>query len=110
MPSIAKRVCRGRIMALSDAYSLEGMSAHGDFDMTDIDFDTGLKQLEGIVQKLDGGQLTLEESLKIFEEGIGLVRLLAKKLDEAEKKIEILTQTDDGSVILEDFDPKGTEK
>jgi exodeoxyribonuclease VII small subunit len=75
--------------------------------MTDIDFDSGLKRLEGIVEKLDGGDLTLEESLKVFEEGIGLVRLLAKKLDEAEKKIEILTQAEDGSAVIEDFDPQG---
>jgi exodeoxyribonuclease VII small subunit len=75
--------------------------------MTDIDFDSGLKRLEGIVEKLDGGELTLEESLKVFEEGIGLVRLLAKKLDEAEKKIEILTEGEDGSIVTEDFDPEG---
>ncbi len=75
--------------------------------MDDIDFDSGLRQLEQIVQKLEGGQLTLEESLKVFEEGIALVRLLTKKLDEAEKKIEILTQSDNGSIHIEDFDPKG---
>ncbi len=71
----------------------------------DIDFDSGLKQLEGIVQKLDAGELSLEDSLKVFEEGIELVRLLSGKLDEAEKKIETLTQAEDGSVTLEEFDP-----
>ena len=70
----------------------------------EIDFDSGLKKLEGIVQKLDAGDLSLEDSLKIFEEGIELVRLLAKKLDEAEKRIETLTQAEDGSVTIEEFD------
>jgi len=74
--------------------------------MSEIDFDSGLKKLEGIVQKLDAGDLTLEDSLKTFEEGIELVRLLAKKLDEAEKKIETLTQAEDGSITIEEFDPK----
>lgn len=74
--------------------------------MSEIDFDSGLKKLERIVQKLDAGDLTLEDSLKTFEEGIELVRLLAKKLDEAEKKIETLTQAEDGSITIEEFDPK----
>ena len=73
--------------------------------MSDIDFDSGLKKLEGIVQKLDAGELNLEDSLKIFEEGIELVRLLANKLDEAEKKIETLSQAEDGSITLDEFDP-----
>jgi len=75
-------------------------------DIEDMDFDSGLKKLEGIVQRLDTGELSLEESLKIFEEGIGLVGLLTRKLDEAEKKVETLTQADDGSVVINDFDPK----
>ncbi|MBN2224627.1 MAG: exodeoxyribonuclease VII small subunit [Deltaproteobacteria bacterium] len=73
--------------------------------MGDIDFDSGLKKLEGIVQQLDTGELSLEQSLKIFEEGIDLVGLLTRKLDEAEKKIETLTQTEDGSITIKDFDP-----
>jgi exodeoxyribonuclease VII small subunit len=73
--------------------------------MGDIDFDSGLKKLEGIVQRLDTGELSLEQSLKIFEEGIDLVGLLTRKLDEAEKKIETLTQTEDGSITIKDFDP-----
>jgi exodeoxyribonuclease VII small subunit len=74
--------------------------------MSDIDFDSGLKQLEGIVQRLDAGELSLEESLKVFEEGIDLVGLLTRKLDEAEKKIEMLTQAENGSIAIKDFDPK----
>jgi exodeoxyribonuclease VII small subunit len=79
----------------------------GDSVMDDIDFDSGLRQLEQIVQRLESGDLTLEESLKVFEEGIGLVRHLTRKLDEAEKRIEILTQSEDGSIRIEDFEPKG---
>jgi exodeoxyribonuclease VII small subunit len=79
----------------------------GDSVMDDIDFDSGLRQLEQIVQRLESGDLTLEESLKVFEEGIGLVRHLTRKLDEAEKRIEILTQSEDGSIRIEDFEPRG---
>jgi len=75
-------------------------------NVDDINFDSGLKKLEAIVQRLDTGELSLEESLKVFEEGIGLVNILTKKLDEAEKKIETLTQNEDGSVVISEFDPK----
>jgi len=75
-------------------------------NVVDINFDSGLKKLEAIVQRLDTGELSLEESLKVFEEGIGLVNILTKKLDEAEKKIETLTQNEDGSVVISEFDPK----
>jgi len=75
-------------------------------NVVDINFDSGLKTLEAIVQRLDTGELSLEESLKVFEEGIGLVNILTKKLDEAEKKIETLTQNEDGSVVISEFDPK----
>lgn len=73
-------------------------------DIGDIDFDSGLKKLEGIVTRLDTGELSLEDSLKIFEEGIELVSFLTRKLDEAEKKIETLTQAEDGSITISDLE------
>jgi exodeoxyribonuclease VII small subunit len=55
-------------------------------------FEEALKRLEEIVQKLEGGELSLEESLKLFEEGIEISRTCTKKLSEAEKKVEKLVK------------------
>ena len=55
-------------------------------------FETALKQLEEIVQRLEKGELTLEESLGLYEQGIRLSRLCHAKLEEAEGKIEMLVK------------------
>jgi len=59
-------------------------------------FETSMKRLEDIVAKMEAGELSLDESLKLFEEGIKLSRALAKKLDEAERKVEMLTRDEGG--------------
>lgn len=53
--------------------------------------EASLKKLESIVDKLEGGQLDLEASLALFEEGVSLTKACQKKLGDAEKKIKILT-------------------
>jgi exodeoxyribonuclease VII small subunit len=53
-------------------------------------FEDNLNRLEIIVKKMESGELSLEDSLKTFEEGIKLYRLCAQKLDEAERRVEIL--------------------
>ncbi|MGQ9509207.1 MAG: exodeoxyribonuclease VII small subunit [Thermodesulfobacteriota bacterium] len=53
-------------------------------------FEDALKKLEKIVLRLEEGEIPLEESLKLFEEGIRLSRFCNQKLEEAEKKVEIL--------------------
>ncbi len=53
-------------------------------------FEAALLRLEEIVKELEGGDLTLEESLKIFEEGIRLSGVCSRKLDEAERRVEVL--------------------
>jgi exodeoxyribonuclease VII small subunit len=53
-------------------------------------FDEILNRLRGVVEKLEGGNLSLEDSLKFFEEGIGLCRRGATILDSAERKVEVL--------------------
>lgn len=55
-------------------------------------FESAMKRLEEIVAKLEQGNLPLEESLKIFEEGIELTKFCATKLNEAEKKIKMLVK------------------
>ncbi|MBM4305824.1 MAG: exodeoxyribonuclease VII small subunit [Deltaproteobacteria bacterium] len=74
-------------------------------------FEDALNKLEKIVSRLEEGNISLEESLKLFEEGIRLSRFCNQKLDEAEKRVEILMKGKDGSLKGQPFDPSGnTEK
>jgi exodeoxyribonuclease VII small subunit len=68
-------------------------------------FEDALSKLEKIVSKLEEGDIPLEESLKLFEEGIRLSRFCNQKLDEAEKKVEILLKGEDGKLKTHLFDP-----
>jgi len=68
-------------------------------------FEDALNKLEKIVSKLEEGDIPLEESLKLFEEGIRLSRFCNQKLDEAEKKVEILSRGKDGILKARPFDP-----
>ena len=65
-------------------------------------FEAALKQLEEIVQRLERGELPLEESLKLYEEGIRLSRLCHAKLEEAEAKIELLMKDARGDLVLDE--------
>ena len=67
-------------------------------------FEEALNKLEGIVSKLEEGNIPLEESLKLFEEGIRLSRFCNQKLEEAEKRVEILLRDKDGVLRPELFD------
>ena len=58
------------------------------------DFEKSLQKLEDTVQKLESGELTLEESLKAFEEGVSLARSCQETLKSAEEKVEILSRID----------------
>jgi exodeoxyribonuclease VII small subunit len=58
------------------------------------DFETALKTLEALVERMEGGELTLEQSLQCFEQGIQLTRECQKALSEAEQRVEILTGKD----------------
>jgi exodeoxyribonuclease VII small subunit len=68
-------------------------------------FEDALNKLEKIVSKLEEGDIPLEESLKLFEEGIRLSRFCNQKLDEAEKKVEILLKDKDGLLKSQPFAP-----
>jgi exodeoxyribonuclease VII small subunit len=61
-------------------------------------FEEALKKLEELVKKMESGDLALEESLKAFEEGIRLIRFCTGKLDEAERRVEILLKDDQGGL------------
>jgi len=68
-------------------------------------FEEALKRLEEIVQRMESGELTLEDSLGLFEEGVRLTRVCSQRLDEAEKKIEVLTKDEQGGVKARAVDP-----
>jgi len=65
-------------------------------------FEKDLQELEGLVEKMEGGDLSLEDSLVHFERGIALTRSCQKALTEAEQKIQIL-MAEDGSQTLQPF-------
>ncbi|GEM_PF-603642 len=69
-------------------------------------FEKALEDLEKIVEAMESGELTLDQALKKYEEGVGLVRACQSKLTETEKRIEVLTKTLDGSLKKEAFDPE----
>ena len=73
-------------------------------------FEQAIQRLEKIVADMESAELPLEDVLKKYEEGTRLVRFCTAKLDEAEKKIELLTKKADGSVALKPFAAGGEEE
>jgi exodeoxyribonuclease VII small subunit len=71
--------------------------------MDDMKFEEALARLEEIVKKMEDGDLTLEESLDAFEEGIKLSRFCTKKLDKAERRVEILLKDEEENVVIKPF-------
>ncbi|MEJ2646022.1 MAG: exodeoxyribonuclease VII small subunit [Gammaproteobacteria bacterium] len=70
---------------------------------TPPDFENALKELEGLVEQMEKGDLSLEESLRHFERGIQLTRTCQQALQEAEQKVEILL-SQDGQQVVAPFD------
>jgi len=68
-------------------------------------FEASLSQLETIVKKLEEGDMPLEESLKLFEKGVALSRECRERLNEAERRIEILLKDTDGNPAVSELDP-----
>jgi exodeoxyribonuclease VII small subunit len=67
-------------------------------------FEDAMLELEQIVSVLEKGDVALEDSITNFQHGIELSRYCSKKLDEAEKKISILLQDEEGNLIEKDFE------
>jgi exodeoxyribonuclease VII small subunit len=68
-------------------------------------FEEALARLEKIVKTLEDGDLPLEESLRLFEEGVSLTRLCASKLEEAQRRIDVLTRGEQNDLKLVPFEP-----
>ena len=67
-------------------------------------FEDEVKDLEDIVAKIDSGELALEESIAAFERGVALVRSLNQRLDEAERRVELLSRNAEGELKSEPLD------
>ena len=72
--------------------------------MATVKFEEALARLEAIVAELERGELPLEDSMRIFEEGMKLSRVCLKMLEEAERKVEILIKDKDGKKRTRTFD------
>ena len=75
----------------------------------DFNFEKALQELEELVEKMETGNLSLEESLKYFERGVVLTRNCQQALTEAEQKVQILLKQN-GKEQLQDFVPEDTSK
>ena len=71
-------------------------------------FEESLYRLEELVKKMETGDMTLEESLKAFEEGTRLARFCAKKLDEAERRVDLLLKQGE-DLLTRPFQEENTE-
>ena len=69
------------------------------------DFEKSLTRLEEVVKRLENADLSLDDSMKLFEEGVKLSRECQKQLEEAEGRVEILLKKADGKIVAEPFDP-----
>jgi exodeoxyribonuclease VII small subunit len=72
--------------------------------MTTLSFEKALADLEKIVEKMEKGGLSLNESLALFEKGVKLARFLRNELQKAEKKVEVLLKNEKGEIRAEDFE------
>ena len=69
-------------------------------------FETSLEELERIVRELEQGELSLEKSLELFEQGVKLSRDCQERLNQAERRIEILMRDNQGRATVRPFDPE----
>ncbi len=72
-------------------------------------FEEAVKELERVVEQLESGELSLEDSLAAFENGIRLVKLCNQKLTEVERKIELLVKDKDGKLQLKPLEDLGED-
>ncbi len=76
--------------------------------MAKKNFEKALADLENIVQRLDENDLSLDEALALFEEGIKLSRFCSQKLDSVEKKVELLLKDDEDNIQRKPFENNET--
>ena len=69
-------------------------------ETTNKNFEAALEELEQVVEQLESGELPLDDSLAAFEKGVGLVKFCNQKLNEVEKKVELLVKDKEGNLQL----------
>jgi exodeoxyribonuclease VII small subunit len=72
-------------------------------------FESSLEELERIVRELEQGELPLEKSLELFEQGVKLSRECQERLNQAERKIEVLMRDNQGRPVVKPFEPETDE-
>ena len=72
-------------------------------DPGELKFEEAIADLEQVVEQLESGDLSLEDSLEAFEKGVGLVRYCNQKLSQVEKKVELLVKDKQGQLQLKAF-------
>ena len=83
--------------------------AQKDRKIEKLNFEEAIRGLEKIVDDLESGELSLEDSIKAFEKGIELSRLCRKKLEKAEDRVKKLLEKSGGDLDLKLFDEKGEQ-
>ena len=72
-------------------------------------FEDAMKKLESIVERMEKGDMSLNESLKMFEEGVKLTRFCSQELHKAEKKVELLRRDAEGKLVGTPFEEEEEE-
>lgn len=72
-------------------------------------FEDAMKKLEFIVERMEKGDMSLNESLKMFEEGVKLIRFCSQELHKAEKKVELLSRDAEGKLVGAPFEEEEEE-
>lgn len=72
----------------------------------DMKFEDAIRRLEEIVEEMEGNDLQLEDSIKLFQEGMELAAFCNAKLDEAERKVNIIIKNTQGQLIEQEFNPE----
>jgi len=73
-------------------------------DSSPKSFEAALAELEEVVEQLESGEMALEDSLAAFEKGVGLVKFCNQKLNEVEKRVELLVKDKEGKLQLKGFE------
>lgn len=74
-----------------------------------ISYEAAMEQLEDKVRMLESGSMSLDESIDAFEKAVSLVKICNKKLDEAERKVRILIEGNDGAITDQSFEVNSNE-
>lgn len=77
-------------------------------EQPELNFEEAMARLEQIVRALEGGNVPLDESLTLYEEGVKLVKLCSSRLENAEKRIKILVDGGNGTLVEQDFKEGGS--